>query len=158
MKVTSRLGLIALVPPARTAEFFGFFALAGEAASVTGPLLWAATLALFPDRSPLGYRAGLGVLFAVLVAAILAFRKVRFHEERSGGTGPRREGESAPMTGGPDRTLSFPERTSFVLAGALLLAVFLLHLVPALLAGFLTSWLLLREWRGASTANGSRTA
>lgn len=46
------------------------------------------------------------------------------------------------MTGGPDRTLSFPERTSFVLAGALLLAVFLLHLVPALLAGFLTSLLL----------------
>ena len=78
VKVTSRLGLIALVPPERTTEFFGFFALAGEAASVTGPLLWAATLALFPDRSPLGYRAGLGVLFAVLILAILAFRRVRF--------------------------------------------------------------------------------
>ena len=78
VKVTSRLGLIALVPAERTTEFFGFFALAGEAASVTGPLLWAATLALFPDRSPLGYRAGLGVLFAVLAASILAFRKVRF--------------------------------------------------------------------------------
>jgi len=81
IKVTSRLGLIAVVPPERTAEFFGFFALAGEAASVTGPLLWAATLALFPDRSPLGYRAGLVVLFAVLVGSIAAFRKVRFSED-----------------------------------------------------------------------------
>jgi len=81
IKVTSRLGLIAVVPPERTAEFFGFFALAGAAASVTGPLLWAATLALFPDRSPLGYRAGLVVLFAVLVGSIAAFRKVRFPED-----------------------------------------------------------------------------
>jgi UMF1 family MFS transporter len=81
VKVTSRLGLIALVPAGRTTEFFGFFALAGEAASVTGPLLWAATLALFPDRSPLGYRAGLGVLLAVLAVAIWAFRKVRFPDD-----------------------------------------------------------------------------
>ena len=78
IKVTSRLGLIALVPPERTTEFFGFFTLAGEAASVLGPLLWAATLSLFPDRSPAGYRTGLGVLLVVLVGAILAFRKVRF--------------------------------------------------------------------------------
>ena len=90
VKVTSRLGLIALVPPERTTEFFGFFALAGEAASVTGPLLWAGTLALFPDRSPLGYRAGLAVLFAVLAASILAFRKVRFPEEQGRGSDGRR--------------------------------------------------------------------
>jgi UMF1 family MFS transporter len=89
VKVTSRLGLIALVPPERTAEFFGFFALAGEAASVTGPLLWAATLALFPDRSPLGYRAGLGVLFAVLAVAIVAFLRVRFPEDPKGATAGR---------------------------------------------------------------------
>ncbi len=78
VKVTLRLGLIALVPKERLTEFFGFFTLAGEAASVLGPLLWAGTLALFPDRSPLGYRVGLGVLFAVLLGAIAAFRKVRF--------------------------------------------------------------------------------
>lgn len=46
------------------------------------------------------------------------------------------------MTDVPDGPLSFPERASFVLAAAFLLAVFLLHLVPTLLAGFLTSWLL----------------
>ena len=78
IKVTGRLGLIALVPKERMSEFFGFFTLAGEAASVLGPFLWAATLALFPDRSPLGYRAGISVLFAVLVLAIGAFLRVRF--------------------------------------------------------------------------------
>ncbi|HTS01721.1 MAG TPA: MFS transporter, partial [Thermoanaerobaculia bacterium] len=78
IKVTGRLGLIALVPRERMTEFFGFFTLAGEAASVLGPFLWAATLALFPDRSPAGYHAGVGVLFAVLVLAIGAFMRVRF--------------------------------------------------------------------------------
>jgi UMF1 family MFS transporter len=78
IKVTGRLGLIALVPKERTTEFFGFFTLAGEAASVLGPFLWAATLAFFPDRSPAGYRAGVGVLFVVLALAIAAFLKVRF--------------------------------------------------------------------------------
>ena len=80
VKVTSRLALIALVPKERLTEFFGFFTLAGEAASVLGPLLWAATLALFPDRSPAGYRTGLVVLLVVLLGAIGAFRKVRFGE------------------------------------------------------------------------------
>ena len=80
IKVTGRLGLIALVPKERMTEFFGFFTLAGEAASVLGPFLWAATLSLFPDRSPSGYRAGVGVLFAVLALAIGAFLKVRFPE------------------------------------------------------------------------------
>jgi UMF1 family MFS transporter len=78
IKVTGRLGLIALVPKERMTEFFGFFTLAGEAASVLGPFLWAATLALFPDRSPAGYHAGVGVLFAVLALAIGAFLKVTF--------------------------------------------------------------------------------
>ncbi len=78
IKVTGRLGLIALVPKERMTEFFGFFTLAGEAASVLGPFLWAATLALFPDRSPAGYRAGVVVLFVVLALAIGAFLKVRF--------------------------------------------------------------------------------
>ncbi len=78
IKVTGRLGLIALVPKERMTEFFGFFTLAGEAASVLGPFLWAATLTLFPDKSPAGYRAGISVLFAVLVFAIGAFLRVRF--------------------------------------------------------------------------------
>lgn len=78
IKVTGRLGLIALVPKERMTEFFGFFTLAGEAASVLGPFVWAGTLALFPDRSPAGYRAGVGVLFAVLALAIGAFLKVKF--------------------------------------------------------------------------------
>ena len=85
IKVTGRLGLIALVPKERMTEFFGFFTLAGEAASVLGPFLWAATLALFPDRSPAGYRAGVGVLFVVLVLAIGAFLRVRFPRERRRG-------------------------------------------------------------------------
>ncbi len=78
VKVTSRLALIALVPKERLTEFFGLFTLAGEAASVLGPLVWAGALSLFPDKSPSGYRAGLVVLFAVLLGAIGAFRKVRF--------------------------------------------------------------------------------
>jgi UMF1 family MFS transporter len=78
VKVTSRLALIALVPKERLTEFFGFFTLAGEAASVLGPLVWAGALSLFPDRSPSGYRAGLFVLFIVLLGAIGAFRKVGF--------------------------------------------------------------------------------
>ncbi|MEO8055182.1 MAG: MFS transporter [Acidobacteriota bacterium] len=78
IKVTGRLGLIALVPRERMTEFFGFFTLAGEAASVLGPFVWAGTLSLFPDRSPAGYRAGVGVLFAVLALAIGAFLKVKF--------------------------------------------------------------------------------
>ena len=78
VKVTSRLALIALVPKERLTEFFGFFTLAGEAASVLGPLVWAAVLSLFPDKSPWGYRAGLFVLLVVLLGAIGAFRKVRF--------------------------------------------------------------------------------
>jgi len=78
VKVTGRLGLIVLVPRERMTEFFGFFTLAGEAASVLGPFVWAGTLALFPDRSPAGYRAGVGVLFAVLALAIGAFLKVTF--------------------------------------------------------------------------------
>jgi UMF1 family MFS transporter len=78
IKVTGRLGLIALVPKERMTEFFGFFTLAGEAASVLGPFVWAGTLALFPDRSPAGYHAGVGVLFAILALAIGAFLKVRF--------------------------------------------------------------------------------
>jgi UMF1 family MFS transporter len=78
VKVTGRLGLIALVPKERMTEFFGFFTLAGEAASVLGPFLWAGTLSLFPDRSPAGYHAGVAVLFAVLLLAIGAFLKVRF--------------------------------------------------------------------------------
>ena len=81
IKVTGRLGLIALVPRDRMTEFFGFFTLAGEAASVLGPFLWAATLSLFPDRSPSGYRAGVVVLFVVLVLAIGAFLRVRFPRE-----------------------------------------------------------------------------
>ncbi len=78
IKVTGRLGLIALVPKERMTEFFGFFTLAGEAASVLGPFLWAATLTLFPDKSPAGYRAGISVLFVVLIFAIGAFLRVRF--------------------------------------------------------------------------------
>ena len=78
IKVTGRLGLIALVPKERMTEFFGVFTLAGEAASVLGPFLWAVTLTLFPDRSPTGYRAGISVLFVVLVFAIGAFLRVRF--------------------------------------------------------------------------------
>ena len=78
IKVTGRLGLIALVPRERMTEFFGFFTLAGEAASVLGPFLWAATLTLFPDKSPAGYRAGISVLFLVLLFAIGAFLRVRF--------------------------------------------------------------------------------
>ena len=58
IKVTGRLGLIALVPKERMTEFFGFFTLAGEAASVLGPFVWAGTLALFPDRSPGGLPRG----------------------------------------------------------------------------------------------------
>jgi UMF1 family MFS transporter len=81
VKVTSRLSLIALVPRERLTEFFGFFTLAGEAASVLGPLIWAATLALFPDRSPLGYRVGLLVLLVVLLGAVVTFLKVRFPAE-----------------------------------------------------------------------------
>jgi UMF1 family MFS transporter len=84
IKVTGRLGLIALVPRERMTEFFGFFTLAGEAASVVGPFLWAATLTLFPDKSPAGYRAGLAVLFVVLVFAIGAFLKVRFPAKEVG--------------------------------------------------------------------------
>jgi UMF1 family MFS transporter len=84
VKVTLRLALIALVPGERLTEFFGFFTLAGEAASVLGPLLWAGTLTLFPDRDPAGYRAGLAVLLAVLAIAILSFRKVRFPERARG--------------------------------------------------------------------------
>ncbi len=82
IKVTAKLGLIALVPKERMAEFFGFFTLAGEAASVVGPLLWAATLSLFPDKSPAGYRTALLVLFFALLAAIVAFLRVRFDEPR----------------------------------------------------------------------------
>jgi UMF1 family MFS transporter len=78
VKVTGRLGLIALVPKERMTEFFGFFTLAGEAASVLGPFLWAGTLALFPDRSPAGYHAGVGVLFTILALAIGAFLNVTF--------------------------------------------------------------------------------
>ncbi len=78
VKVTGRLGLVALVPKERMTEFFGFFTLAGEAASVLGPFVWAATLALFPDKSPAGYRAGVGALFVVLVLAIATFLRVRF--------------------------------------------------------------------------------
>ena len=89
IKVTGRLGLIALVPKERMTEFFGFFTLAGEAASVLGPFLWAATLALFPDKSAAGYRAGIAVLFVVLVFAIGAFLKVRFPaRETAGGRVP----------------------------------------------------------------------
>jgi UMF1 family MFS transporter len=84
IKVTGRLGLIALVPAERMTEFFGFFTLAGEAASVLGPFLWAATLTLFPDKSPAGYRAGLAVLFVILVFAIGAFLKVRFPAKEAG--------------------------------------------------------------------------
>jgi UMF1 family MFS transporter len=81
IKVTGRLGVITLVPKERMTEFFGFFTLAGEAASVLGPFLWAATLTLFPDKSPAGYRAGISVLFLVLAFAIGAFLKVRFPEK-----------------------------------------------------------------------------
>ena len=91
IKVTGRLGLIALVPQERMTEFFGFFTLAGEAASVLGPFLWAATLALFPDKSAAGYRAGISVLFVVLVFAIGAFLKVRF---------PAKEEAAAVAAGG----------------------------------------------------------
>ena len=87
IKVTGRLGLIALVPKERMTEFFGFFTLAGEAASVLGPFLWAATLSLFPDRSPAGYRAGISVLFVVLLFAIGAFLKVRFPAREDGTRG-----------------------------------------------------------------------
>ncbi|HQR44990.1 MAG TPA: MFS transporter [Thermoanaerobaculia bacterium] len=82
VKVTSRLALIELVPKERLTEFFGFFTLAGEAASVLGPLLWAAVLALFPDRSPTGYRVGLLVLLLVLLGAVAALRKVSFPAPR----------------------------------------------------------------------------
>ena len=49
------------------------------------------------------------------------------------------------------------ERASFVLVGAFLLAVFLLHLVPTLLAGFLTSMLLhgmARRLQGERVSHG----
>jgi predicted PurR-regulated permease PerM len=53
--------------------------------------------------------------------------------------------------------LSPEDRTSYVLAGAFLLAVFLLHLVPTLLAGFLTSMLLhgmARRLKGERVSHG----
>ncbi|MFI5181376.1 MAG: AI-2E family transporter [Thermoanaerobaculia bacterium] len=61
------------------------------------------------------------------------------------------------MSVDPGPPLSPCERESFVLAAALLLAVFLLHLVPTLLAGFLTSMILhgmARRLQGERVSHG----
>ncbi len=73
--VVSRAMLVALSPPEKVGEFFGFYALAGRASAVTGPALAGLILTVFQGLGPGAYRLAVFSLAITLsIALLLLFR------------------------------------------------------------------------------------
>jgi UMF1 family MFS transporter len=72
--VVSRAILIELSPPEKLGEFFGFYSLAGKAASIFGPLLWGSVIWAMDDTQTLKYRVAVTLLLCIVIAATFLFR------------------------------------------------------------------------------------
>lgn len=73
--VVSRVMLVALSPPEKVGEFFGFYALAGRFSAVTGPALTGLILTVFEGLGPGAYRlAVLSLALTLSVALVLLLR------------------------------------------------------------------------------------
>lgn len=69
--VVSRVMLVALSPPEKLGEFFGFYALAGRFSAVTGPLLTGIILTTFSGLGGGAYRLALFALLITLSISLL---------------------------------------------------------------------------------------
>lgn len=73
--VVSRVMLVALSPPEKVGEFFGFYGLAGKFSAVTGPALAGLILTVFEGLGPGAYRlAVLSLTLTLSVSLILLLR------------------------------------------------------------------------------------
>ena len=75
--VASRAIVVELSPPEKIGEFFGIYSLAGKMASIVGPLLWGSVVWIFKDTQTLKYRAAVGALLLIAVAAIFLFNTLK---------------------------------------------------------------------------------
>jgi UMF1 family MFS transporter len=78
VEVVTRVALLGLVDVSRRGRYFGFFNLTGKASSIVGPQLWALTLFLFAGAGAVRFRAGVGVLLALLLCSFFFIRRVDF--------------------------------------------------------------------------------
>ncbi len=74
--VVSRVMLIALSPPEKVGEFFGFYALAGRVSAVTGPALAGLILTVFAGLGPGAYRIAVFSLAITLFISLLLLMRV----------------------------------------------------------------------------------
>lgn len=74
--VVSRALLVALAPPEKIGEFFGFYGLAGRFSAVTGPALAGVILTVFDGLGTGAYRLAVFSLAVTLVISFLLLRRV----------------------------------------------------------------------------------
>lgn len=73
--VVSRVMLVALSPPEKLGEFFGFYGLAGKAAAILGPAITGLVLTVFAGLGPTAFRIAVWAqALLVLVALLLLLR------------------------------------------------------------------------------------
>lgn len=80
VETVTRVALLALVPEEERGRYFGFFNLTGKASSIVGPQLWALTLLLLEPLGNVRFRVGVAVMLCLVLAAVVALKKVRFPE------------------------------------------------------------------------------
>jgi UMF1 family MFS transporter len=74
--VVSRTILVELSPPDKLGEFFGFYSLAGKAASIFGPMLWGSVVWALDATQTFKYRAAVTLLLCIIIVAAFLFRNL----------------------------------------------------------------------------------
>jgi MFS transporter, UMF1 family len=72
----SRVMLVALSPPEKLGEFFGFYSLAGRFSAVLGPALTALLLVVFGALEGMAYRISIGALAVIMALGIFLLARV----------------------------------------------------------------------------------
>jgi len=72
----SRAMLVALSPPEKLGEFFGFYALAGKLSAVAGPALTALLLTAFGGLGTVAYRVAIGSLAVIIAVSLIILLRI----------------------------------------------------------------------------------
>lgn len=74
--VVSRVMLVALSPPDKVGEFFGFYGLAGKTSAILGPAITGLLLTVFADLGPGAFRIAVSAQALLVLAALLLLLRV----------------------------------------------------------------------------------